>query len=112
MFGKEDVLKALRGHIGRDNGQRADLLVMEITGSTQRDLVGERRLRSLITELRLEGHHVCAHPTTGYFIAASEEELNQTCVFLYERAMASLCQVARMRNVSLPDLAGQLRIDL
>lgn len=109
MFGKEDVLKALRGHIGRANGQRADLLVMEITGGHTCGPC-ERRLRQLITELRLEGHHVCAHPETGYFIAETEEELNQTCLFLYERAMTGLTQVSRMKNTSLPDLRGQLRL--
>lgn len=111
MMTKDDVLKALRGHIGRDNGQRADLLVMEITGG-HTCAPCERRLRQIITELRMEGHHICAHPETGYFIARDEAELNATARFLYERAMCSLGQVAAMKRVSLPDLAGQLRIDL
>ncbi len=110
MFHKNDVLMALRNHIGEQQGVRSDVLVAEITGQPNPDPVAERHLRKLVTELRLEGFHICAHPKSGYFIAANDEELNQTCEFLYERAMASLTQVSRMKNVSLPDLRGQLHL--
>lgn len=106
---KDELLTALRRHIGRRNGITGKHLVEEITGRAA-DPVAERHLRKLVCELRMDGFHVCAHPETGYFIAASDEELNQTCEFLYERAMASLAQVSRMKNVSLPDLRGQLRL--
>jgi hypothetical protein len=109
MFSTDDVLKALSRHIVQGNGARADTLVMEITGQPSGP-VAERSLRDRIVELRMAGHHVCAHPRDGYFIAESEAELNDTCVFLYERAMTSLTQVSRMKNTSLPDLRGQLRL--
>ncbi|RMG56327.1 MAG: hypothetical protein D6717_06835 [Gammaproteobacteria bacterium] len=109
MFQKSDVLEALRAHIGSMNGVHARDLVKEITGGYSCPPL-ERRLRQLITELRLDGHHVCAHPETGYFMAANEDELNQTCLFLYERAMTGLAQVSRMKKISLPDLRGQLRL--
>ena len=81
----------------------------EITGAAP-SAADQRRLRRLIAELRAEGHHICAHPETGYFIARDEADLDHTCRFLYERAMCSLSQVAAMKRVSLPDLAGQLRL--
>lgn len=109
MFSTDDVLKALSRHIGQGNGARADVLVMEITGHPSNP-VAERNLRDRIVELRMAGHHVCAHPRDGYFIAANEAELNDTCIFLHDRAMTSLTQVARMKNTSLPDLRGQLRL--
>lgn len=111
MFNQNDVLKVLQQHIGRSKGVRCDVLVAEITG-VDSDLASERQLRKLVTELRLDGYHICAHPGTGYYIAQTEDELNITCEFLYDRALASLKQVSRMKNVSLPDLRGQLRLPL
>lgn len=102
------VLAALARHIGRDNGVRGDRLVVEILGS--HDPASERSLRQIVTELRLQGHHVCATPEHGYFLAASAEELDATCLFLHERAMASLKQIAAMKRISVPDLRGQLHL--
>lgn len=110
MFTTEDVLKALRGHIGERNGARAIDLVREITGQYGADPHGERVLRQRVEALRLAGHHICAHPVTGYYIAESDEELVATCDYLYERALTSLKQIAAMRRVALPDLRGQLRL--
>ncbi len=106
---KDDLLAALRRHVGKHNGITGKNLVEEIIQAST-DPVAERNLRQLVSELRMEGHHICAHPATGYFIARTESELDQTCEFLYERAMASLAQVSRMKNVSLPDLRGQLKL--
>ncbi|WP_275100114.1 hypothetical protein [Sedimenticola hydrogenitrophicus] len=107
---KGDVLQALARHIGAHQGITARDLVIEISGQSDPHRGDQRRLRQLITELRMEGHHVCAHPSTGYFIARDEAELNRTCAYLEERAMASLAQVSRMKRTSLPDLLGQLRL--
>lgn len=106
---KESLLITLQRHIGKGKGITGTNLVKEIIKSDSHPAT-ERHLRELILELRCEGHHICATPQDGYFIAANEAELNQTCDFLYERAMASLKQVSRMKNVSLPDLRGQLRL--
>jgi hypothetical protein len=104
------VLQALSRHIGRANGVRADRLVAEITGDSDADTVGERRLREAIVQLRNDGHHVCGHPGDGYYMAATPEELDATCLFLYERAMTALVQIARMKRVSAPDLRGQMHL--
>lgn len=104
------VLAALSHHIGAANGVRGDLLVCEITGDPTHDPVAERNLREIIVRLRLDGHHVCAHPSRGYFLAANAEELDATCTFLYDRAMTTLTQIAAMKRISLPDLRGQLHL--
>lgn len=106
----DTVLAALARHIGRHNGVRADLLVAEITRNPLPDRAAERQLRSIVTELRLSGHHICAHPSTGYFMAESAADLDATCEYLMDRAMASLTQISRMKNISLPDLRGQLKL--
>lgn len=105
----DTVLTALANHIGAANGARADVLVMEITGGLSNEAL-ERDLRYTITALREHGHHICAHPAAGYYLAANDAELTAACEFLYERAMTSLRQISAMKKVSLPDLRGQLHL--
>lgn len=110
VISKHTVLAALSSHVGHMNGIAAKLLAVAITHDFADTSAQERRLRQIITELRMEGHHICAHPETGYFIAETADELDRTCLFLYERAMASLQQISRMKQVALPDLKGQLHL--
>lgn len=108
---RAQLLNALARHIGRAQGARASDLVREITGlAPESEEVAKRDLRSVVEALRLEGWHVCAHPAEGYYMAATAEELDRTCLFLYSRAIKSLVQIARMKKVSDPDLRGQLRL--
>jgi biotin operon repressor len=93
----------LEAHIGRDRG---------ITAKAIADALGcaERLVRELVTELRMDGAALCGKPDTGYFMAATAAELEETCAFLRSRAMRSLVLESRMRHVPLPDLLGQLRL--
>lgn len=105
-----DVLSALARHCGAAHGAHIRELVREITGEASTP-GAERRVRQLIERLRRdEGSHICATPRYGYFLATRPDELDATCRFLFDRAMASLSQVAAMKRVSLPDLRGQLRL--
>ncbi|MEX2524468.1 MAG: hypothetical protein WD750_05890 [Gammaproteobacteria bacterium] len=106
---RDTVLTALRRHIGKRNGLSARKLVREIKGpdATERD---ERILRFVIVELRNEGYHIGAHPRCGYFICETDAELNETCLYLHDRAMTTLTQISAMKNISLPDLKGQLKL--
>ncbi len=103
------VLVALLHHQGADQGVSCRQLVQEIAGLYACS-ADERRLRTVIEQLRRDGHGICGTPETGYFVAASDAELVHTCNFLYARAMTSLAQIAAMRRVTLPDLRGQLRL--
>lgn len=104
------VLTELSHHIGKENGVHVRDLVQRVTGQVFTNGPLERRLRQIVTELRMEGHHICAHPAHGYFMAETPEELEETCDFLYDRAMTSLTQISRMKQISLPDLRGQLHL--
>lgn len=106
---KAAVLHVLQRHIGKRNGVTADQLVREMRTFGALDM-NARYFRALVEELRLDGHHICAHPQTGYYVAETAEELDESCEYLYSRAMCSLRQVARMRGVAEPDLRGQLRL--
>lgn len=109
----ERVLHVLSSCIGEHLG----ISIAELAARSDQDFwlrernhVSERQVRKIIESLRMKGHHICAHPSTGYYLAASPEELDRTCLFLHERAMTSLKQVAAMKRVSLPDLRGQLNL--
>lgn len=107
---QHQLLATLRRHIGRGNGVTARALVAQVNFVARCDLINERDLRHLVVELRLQGHHVCAHPAHGYYIAANDEELTESLKYLTDRAMSSLRQVAAMKRVSMPDLFGQLHL--
>lgn len=107
------VLAILSQCIGKEHG----ISITELTARCDQDYwlthgtcLSERQVRKVIEQLRMDGHHICAHPSTGYHLAASPEELDHTCLFLHERAMTTLKQVAAMKRVSLPDLRGQLNL--
>jgi len=104
------VLTELSHHIGKETGIHVRDIVSRITGQQVVNEPMERKVRQIVAELRMEGNHICAHPANGYYMAASPEELNDTCEFLYERAMTSLTQISRMKQISLPDLRGQLHL--
>ena len=100
---KAHVLAALARHVGRAQGVAAHPLA-EIIGIT------ERRLRACISLLREEGVAVCGHPRSGYFIAATADELDESCRFLRSRALHSLVLEARLRKIPFADLVGQLHL--
>lgn len=100
---KDMLLALLAKHIGREAGVTAE----QIAGALG---TNARVVRDLVTELRLDGRAVCAHPATGYFIARTPEELEETLAFLRSRAMHSLTVLAAMQRQTLGDLVGQLRL--
>lgn len=102
----ETVLAALSGRVGEANGISASALSLQITG--RHSAADERRLRTAIVKLRLDGYGICAMPESGYFMASTAEELNRACVFLAERGITTFQQIAAMKRVALPDLYGQL----
>ena len=100
---KHVVLAALQRHIGADTGVTAAALARHLD-------IHERRLRLAISALREDGIAICGHPSSGYYIAETAEELERCCRFLRSRAMHSLSIEARLRRIPLPDLIGQLRL--
>lgn len=104
------VLAVLQTCVGEAHGVTAKQLVHAITGRYQ--ISDQRRLRKVIEALRTAGHRICAHPSRGYYIAATDAELIRACSFLHGRAMTSLRQESAMKRVSLADLLGQQPLPL
>ncbi|GBL46250.1 hypothetical protein SFMTTN_2063 [Sulfuriferula multivorans] len=103
MKTQNDLLGVLSRHIGRERAAGAAALARELGIDT-------RQLRKLVSELRLEGIAVCAHPRDGYYIAETVEELEETCQFLHARSMHALTLESRLRKIPLSDLIGQLHL--
>lgn len=101
---KTRLLTALARHIGKANGITGESLARELD-------LPQRTLRQIISLLRDDGVAVCGRPESGYYIAATAEELEATCRFLRARAMHSLVLESRLRHIPLPDLIGQLKLD-
>lgn len=100
---RHDVLACLQRHIGHERGITAEALARELDAPA-------RQIRHLVTELRLDGVAVCGHPKTGYFIAATPEELEETLKFLRSRALHSLVLESRLRRMPLLELLGQMKL--
>lgn len=98
-------------HRGRSRGATVRQLVEALTGDRSTPAM-ERHIRHLVVEMRKKGIPICACPSQGYYIAASDDELEETCRNLHDRAMTSLQQVAGLRRMALPQLVGQLGIGM
>lgn len=101
---KDQVRAELQLHVGRDNGIHVRDLVARITNCVTPAPALERTVRDLIVQLRMDQYQVCAYPATGYYMAATPQELNETCIFLLERASTTVDQVAAMKGRFAPDL--------
>lgn len=100
---KTDLHVLLERHVGRERGITAAAVAQILC-------CPERTVRDLVTELRMDGRALCGHPASGYFYAATREELEETCAFLRSRAMHSLVLLAKLRGMPLADLVGQLHL--
>lgn len=103
MKSKDDLFSILALRVGSHNGVSVDALARQL--DTQ-----PRHVRSLVSDLRMDGIAVCGTPKTGYYIAATPEEMEETCQFLRNRAMHSLQLESRLRKIPMPDLLGQLHV--
>jgi hypothetical protein len=103
----DQLLATLGHHKGQAKGIHVRELAMQVYGELTVSGAQERAVRKLVTDLRLEGHPVCAHPTHGYFLAECQADLDHTINFLHARAMSSLVAVSRLKKISVHSvLAG------
>jgi biotin operon repressor len=103
MKTNDQLVTLLSRHIGKGNGIGVKDIAQQIG-------TNERHVRTMVSDLRDDGHAVCGTPRHGYYIAATPEELEETCTFLRNRAMHSLGLESRLRRIPLPDLLGQLHV--
>ncbi len=102
---RDDLIALLARHLGADQGISAKDIALALDVPT-------RRVRTLVTEAREDGVAICAHPSTGYFIAANEAELDRYYIaYLRSRVMHTLKLISIAKRVPLPELIGQMRLN-
>jgi predicted DNA-binding transcriptional regulator YafY len=102
MSNTNQLLTILMGHKGKGNGIRAKQLA-GLLG------VPEREVRKMMSDLRMDEHPICGTPSDGYYMAATWEELEETCRFHRSRAGHSMKIEAALRKISLVDLLERMR---
>lgn len=106
------VLNQLKQHnIGQANGIHVKALVSKVLQQPS-SAADERHVRHAVAVLRQQGEPICATPAHGYFYADCANDVDETCEFLYSRAMHSLTQISHLKKKSVPDLRGQLGMPL
>jgi len=113
---KNRLLATLARHIGKNKAIGMAALYEEVWGRPWRDKINDtRELRKLITELRNEGVPICSVTTKeggGYYLASAGSELEAYCSKLRTSALKKLALEAKLRNMTLPELLGQLTLSL
>lgn len=82
--------------VGAANGQSVQTLVFLLDTT-------ERGVRRLVDDLIEEGTPVCAHPSTGYYIAATWAEVESTYSWLRGRGLHSLKKAGQLRAAFNPE---------
>jgi hypothetical protein len=103
---------ALMEHVGKEHAIGMGELYEKVYGKPWQNRINDTRaLRHLITDLRKEGKRVCS-AGSGYYLAAVDSELEEYLARRRRRALTELGMEAAMRKKSLPELLGQLSLDL
>lgn len=100
---KATVLQVLQNHVGAANGTHE----AELVAAT---MLNGRLCRKAIELLRLDGVRIGGRPSTGYFIAQTDDELADTFEFMTKRAITTFRQLAAMKRVGMAQLFGQMNL--
>ena len=113
---KEKVLMILSRHVGQSRVIGMGELYTQVYGEPYENRINDtRKLRTLITALRQEGVPICSISDMnggGYYLASATSDLDGYCERLRTKALKILSQEAKLREVALPDLMGQISINL
>lgn len=113
---KGKLLYILSRHIGKGRTIGMAQLYEAVFGKHCGDRInGTRIIRKLITELRREGVPICSDTSMeggGYYLASAGGELDKYCMRLRIRALKILKMEATLRNITLPELLGQLTLNI
>lgn len=110
------LLAVLSQHIGAEKAIGMDALFERVFGEPVSHKINDtRRLRLLVTALREQGVAICStcrQNSGGYYLARAGSELEDYCGRLHKRALKALVLESKVRQVSLPELLGQMRLRL
>lgn len=106
------LYRELYKHVGKQNKIGMAELYSRVYRQPWANRINDTRaLRYLITELRNDGVPICSD-RHGYWLASAGSELDDYCRRVRTQALKKLRQEARLRKMTLPQLVGQLSLDL
>ena len=110
------LLKVMARHVGRGRAVGMGELYEQVYEKVYDQRINDTRdLRKLITRLRGEGTPICSLSSTGgggYYLASAGSELDDYCKRLRKKALKGLTQEAILRRLTLPELVGQIALNL
>ncbi len=113
---KGKALALLTRHIGRQRAVGMGELYEAIFGRPWTNRQNDTRdVRALIDSLRREGVPIGSvndQSGGGYYLMGAESEVADYCRRLRRQALKKLALEARLRSLSLPDLLGQIALNL
>lgn len=119
MTGEEEaVLEVLKKHRGRESA----IKVPELTKRANYNIadvdipfMNETQIRQIVRHLIIR-HGILIGSATknppGYFIPANAKEVEMVCKSLRHRALSILYRECRIRQIGLPELLGQLQLEI
>ena len=109
------ILQVLTRHIGRNNAISMGRLYRLAIGEYADVINDTRMMRQIITELRDGGNPICSTPAQsggGYYLSSAGSELKDYCVQQRKRALKILTREAVLRKITVPELLGQIQMEL
>ena len=111
------LLTVLSSHPGPGRAISMVALYREVFGERPEGdkINGTRKLRKYLTSLRREGIPICHSTDTdsgGYYLASAASDVEEQCGRLRAQALKKLMMEAKLRNVALPALLGQIGLAL
>jgi len=114
---KARLLEALYGHIGEEHAIGMDALHEWVFDEKVEHKINDtRKLRTLISALRrnvMTIGSVNSRDGGGYYLIRAASELDEYLVRMYRKpALKKLEMEARLRKIALPELLGQMMMNL
>jgi len=110
------LLRIMSRHVGAGRKIGMGELYQAVFGEGWQNRINDTRaLRTLITELRHEGIPICSvadRSGGGYYLASAGSEMNAYCERLRTTALKKLAMEAKIRRISLPQLLGQMAMNV
>lgn len=113
---KGKLMIALSDHLGKEHVIGMDVLYERVFGEKAINKINDtKKLRELITKVRKQGKaiaSVCSNNGGGYYLPRAGSELDEYCKnMLHLPALRKLSLEAKIRDVALPELIGQMSLN-
>jgi hypothetical protein len=112
---KGRLFDVLSRHLGKENAIGMDVLHEVIFDETVSHKINDtKKTRILITALRSQGRAIGSNSSKnggGYYLPRAGSELDDYCKRMHRRALRILAMEAKIRNISMPELVGQMNLN-